>query len=952
MLGFGDQALSSLSNAAISVFAAATLSAGDFGRVSLIFAIYLVANGTVRSITSDVLIVRFSNLTEAGAWPHVRDALTVSLAAGTAIGAAIIGCGLVVGGPTAAALCILGASMPALALQDAMRFGAMAVRRPGLALANDGIWFVAAVAGVILLIIAGRANVFTYTAVWAGSGVGAALIVAATSPLRPGGSGEPVADVCRSWLRAHRDLFPQFTADLYASQAAGPLSIFIVAAVAGSPAAGALRAAQLPFSVLTVFLNGARLAVVPELVRALSVSAGAWRRVVMGFSIALGVLAAFWSVVVLALPDSLMSRVFGASWPQASGLLVATSFSILAISVSAAFFVGIRSLADATAGLRARLLSAISIALCVYIGAQAGGAHWAAIGLAIGAAIGAGICALQLQLSWRAYRARVAAAPDQTATYVPRESLLSLWEELPFQLPVVDTPPRPRPRHVAEVPDVQVSRQRGSAPANDRSAVDRQKAALRLRAVGVHGGLLRMVVLCFVGSAYVSRFSLVAEILLVAGIVLALIGLLGRPYLVKPSAWAFMYLAFWTASCFVSGGYRGTGGIVTWLNDDGHVLVAMLPLIALGNVAPTPADIAWIRRCASVLVRLTTLLFLAAVADPALHHTLIISGVFEGLASSHHVVGYIFGTCLIGFPATRRFASAGATKLDTLLAAVLVAVSGSRTTLLALCVVVLWLFVRYMRSAQRIKMATAMIVGLIVVVVGVPQVRNSVSLLSSNSFSLSGSLFEQGFAQDSPEYIPRDAVSSVSAVVNAQDRFGIFGFAIGRWAASPLVGIGSGRIDDYYPSYTGVPGVVDVVTNGEDQPGYFTAHDSYLLVLSENGLVGLILLLGIFFSAFRAVRGSPKRIRTFTRALVIFMLVTGFTGATLQATSLTLDAGVVLMLMLGIARQRDGYDVEEASPRSIARRPAGRVTGPVALRSTPPPVAARPLPRRPVGTHR
>ena len=56
----GDQAVSSLTNVALTIMVARSVSAAEFGTFSLLLAMYLVCVTVVRGLTSEPLLVRFS----------------------------------------------------------------------------------------------------------------------------------------------------------------------------------------------------------------------------------------------------------------------------------------------------------------------------------------------------------------------------------------------------------------------------------------------------------------------------------------------------------------------------------------------------------------------------------------------------------------------------------------------------------------------------------------------------------------------------------------------------------------------------------------------------------------------------------------------------------------------------------------------------------------------------
>jgi len=78
--GLLDQALSSLTNFALTFTAARSLDPHAFGGFSLAFAAYLLALGFSRSVGSEPLVVRFSGAREEEWRAAVREAAGMALA--------------------------------------------------------------------------------------------------------------------------------------------------------------------------------------------------------------------------------------------------------------------------------------------------------------------------------------------------------------------------------------------------------------------------------------------------------------------------------------------------------------------------------------------------------------------------------------------------------------------------------------------------------------------------------------------------------------------------------------------------------------------------------------------------------------------------------------------------------------------------------------------------------
>ena len=144
--GVADQAASSLTNVIVGVLVARTLGPAGFGAFSIAFATYLIALNTSRGISTDPLMVRFSDV-DPTIWKRaVTGSSGAALASGVLVGSTCAAVATAVGGPAGPALLALGITLPGLLVQDSWRFAFFSQGRPALALANDVVWAVALVA--------------------------------------------------------------------------------------------------------------------------------------------------------------------------------------------------------------------------------------------------------------------------------------------------------------------------------------------------------------------------------------------------------------------------------------------------------------------------------------------------------------------------------------------------------------------------------------------------------------------------------------------------------------------------------------------------------------------------------------------------------------------------------------------------------------------------------------
>ena len=129
------------------------------------------------------------------------------------------------------------------------------------------------------------------------------------------------------------------------------------------------------------------------------------------------------------------------------------------------------------------------------------------------------------------------------------------------------------------------------------------------------------------------------------------------------------------------------------------------------------------------------------------------------------------------------------------------------------------------------------------------------ALIVFGAFGLSWLFYNNNYLHFSPTYketIYHDDFSShVSSTLAGKDASSME--RVYRWVAAvkmsrerPWMGVGSGNFNNYYKSYT----VLDFETYLSDNDEHSTVHNYYLLMLSEQGWIGLIIFLVLTFAVF------------------------------------------------------------------------------------------------------
>jgi len=379
-----DQAVSSLANLGLTVFAARSLGIEAFGAFGLAFATYIVALGVTRAVVTEPLLSRPELATGEAAVGSLAAVGGAAFGTGAVASLVVAGVGYAVGGLSGRVLVALAVVLSGLVLQDAWRYTFIAQNRPASALANDVIWVVAQVAMVATLAVLGRVSAATLVLTWGAAGAVAAVagcVQAHTAPRMTAGW---------RWVVEHRDLGGRYLAEFLSATGVGYGAIFGLGAIAGLPAIAALRASQAFFGPVNVVFAAIVLTVIPEAARRRG-RGGRLRHLMVAASGMLVLLALVWLAVGIALPSAVGRALFGASWEAASELVLPVGLGVVGGGLAAGGIAGLRALGAARESLRARLVGLPFAAGLPLVGATINGATGFAMGLCGAAAVGAGV---------------------------------------------------------------------------------------------------------------------------------------------------------------------------------------------------------------------------------------------------------------------------------------------------------------------------------------------------------------------------------------------------------------------------------------------------------------------------------------------------------------------------------------------------------------------------------
>jgi O-antigen/teichoic acid export membrane protein len=383
--GLADQAVSSLTNFAVSLYVAHTLGPAQLGAFSLAYVTYSFVLNASRGLATDPLLVRFSGA-ELPAWRRAVTSCTgTALGVGLLAGLGMLGAAALLHGTSRIAFLAIGLTMPGLMLQDSWRYAFFALGRGGHAFLNDMIWALVMVPGLFYLRVSGTENVFWFILVW-GS---AATVAAGVGPLQARVVPR-LADAWK-WVSEHRDLAFRYLTVNTSNSGSAQLSAYGLGALAGLAAVGYVQAANLLMGPFLVVLMGISLVTVPEAARVLRNSPRHLWLFCLLLSCGIAVAALAWSGAILVLlPRGLGHLLLRSLWHKTYPLVVPLTIAIMAQCFVDGAAAGLRALGSAGRNVRAQLIQSATFVVFALLGA----ARYGALGAVAGGAVATVFAAL------------------------------------------------------------------------------------------------------------------------------------------------------------------------------------------------------------------------------------------------------------------------------------------------------------------------------------------------------------------------------------------------------------------------------------------------------------------------------------------------------------------------------------------------------------------------------
>jgi hypothetical protein len=280
------------------------------------------------------------------------------------------------GGGTLVLIAALAA--PVVCVQDLLRYGAVATRRPRVALVSDVLWTACL---VLPLLLHARPGPVLAVSIWAVGAVLAAVVALVRLGVRP--------HVVEGWrsLRQHDAVGRSLVVGRLLTSSASLLAISASAAIIGPVAAGSLRGASTLLGPLNGIFALVPLSLTPMLVRR---SRSGDLRACTAIAGTLLVLVLTVGGALLLLPPELGTRLLGDSWTGARAVLPFTVLEYCSISVTAALLLAAKVRGDARAiSVQQAVLAVVVIVLGVGAAWLTHEARFVAAAFAVGSVLSA-----------------------------------------------------------------------------------------------------------------------------------------------------------------------------------------------------------------------------------------------------------------------------------------------------------------------------------------------------------------------------------------------------------------------------------------------------------------------------------------------------------------------------------------------------------------------------------
>lgn len=394
-----DQALSSLSNAAMSIVVAKLTTEDDFGRFALAFSVFSFTSGLAKAATATPYVIASTSVGHLLARRRGADAAGLATLIGLASGLICIAFALLVPTQYSPALLAMGAVLPGLFLQDFWRSALIARGRPDGATMNDLLWVVLQVACFVGAITLGRRDPVTFILAWGLPGWIAAGygVFQWTRGPRFGG----VHHYWRETLGNARFLISEYVAVMGSIQVASLLLPMVTSAAV----VGAIRGSMTLLGPLNIFSFALSTFALTELLRHGTPTGKRATRTALLVTAVLLAIDLVWGLILIFLPAAWGNQVLGATWSGTSAIMLPMVLNTVFVAMSTGPIAAMRALSDTRRTFRVYVAFGPTLLVMAVLGGALWGAQGAGWGYGLSAMLFAPVWWIALRRSVRAHEA-------------------------------------------------------------------------------------------------------------------------------------------------------------------------------------------------------------------------------------------------------------------------------------------------------------------------------------------------------------------------------------------------------------------------------------------------------------------------------------------------------------------------------------------------------------------
>lgn len=306
-----DQVLSSLSNAFLLFAVAQSASVSQFGVVAVLVAVVTTCMCFNRGALGAPLLLA-SNLRIGQIRAEAGYAITWAAISGLV--AAFPLCLVGMATDQIAVAIALAAPVPAILVQDVLRYTAISLRRPLLAVLSDGFWALIIFSVFVANTLGAEIPIQYAIIVWGAAGLVAAAILVATLNIRPR------LERLVGWWRAYARARINFGLVEALAPAYLAVALLVISAITDSAVAGSLRGASTLLGPISLLLSALPLIFVPHARRSVTSTSDQWKILVKTswITASLTLLAA---AALCFVPSGVGTTMMGTTWNTAVAVL-------------------------------------------------------------------------------------------------------------------------------------------------------------------------------------------------------------------------------------------------------------------------------------------------------------------------------------------------------------------------------------------------------------------------------------------------------------------------------------------------------------------------------------------------------------------------------------------------------------------------------------------------------